>query len=262
MVELNPGYPGYRGFVTGLYGAGEAACLETLERLSPWFDRDQEDKLNARAARRLGLTGDASTWVWENWLAIEVERGSGPVCYLKAYAQMAAGVPFERMLVAPDDARLRVGQIDSSGLIGRVAAEAGVPRWRLENVFHTDYQLRATAWAALGNVGYPQVDAVELESAIIQIAEEMDRLGGSIRLVAPLIQSQGGYAPVPATACPLDQIFLAWTAMSVHTMQVPGQVGTAMLNVFEQHITGWQSALATGSTLTLREYLIENEALP
>jgi hypothetical protein len=111
-------------------------------------------------------------------------------------------------------------------------------------------------------VGYPQVDSVELESAISQIAEDMDRLGGSVRLVAPLIRSQGGYAPVPATACPQDQIFLARTAMSVDTMQVPGQAGTAMLSVFEQHITGWQAALATGSTQTLREYLIENATLP
>src|SRR5690242_4498357 len=46
LVELQPGYPGYRGFVTGLAGRGEAACLEDLTRLDPRFDRAREDTEN------------------------------------------------------------------------------------------------------------------------------------------------------------------------------------------------------------------------
>lgn len=99
LVELAPGYPGYRGFVTGLFGPGEATCLEELQRRNPWFDRGQQDAENLAAAARLGLAGDPSHWVWENWLAIEAKRGLPLTCYIDAYRRMAAGESYVRTVL-------------------------------------------------------------------------------------------------------------------------------------------------------------------
>jgi hypothetical protein len=259
LVELHPGYPGYRGFITGLYGSGEGACLEELERLYPWFDRSVEDAENMAAAVRLGLAGGASTWVWENWLAIEDERGLSPTCYMEAFKQLAAGVSYRRIPIAPDDARLLVGTLGSSELIGRSAAEAGMAKWKLEEMFLTDYDLRAIAWGASGS---RHNDAIELKTAIDQYVTWLgspDRGYPDTSGLQKLITTQGGYAPVPASACPDDQIFLAGiTAEASYYAVIPPQIASALLGQFEVLVTQWLGERATGSTQSLRRFLKAN----
>ena len=110
-----------------LSGPGEAACLEELERLYPWFDREHEDAENAAAASRLGLTGDASDWVWENWLAIEDAPGyRSRATWMPTDACITAS-RFLPLPVAEDDLRMRLGTIGSTELLSRTAATSGVP---------------------------------------------------------------------------------------------------------------------------------------
>lgn len=252
LVELRPGYPGYRGFVTGLYGAGEATCLEDLRQLYPWFDQDKEDAENFAAAARLDLAGVPSTWVWENWLAIEETRGFPLTCYLSAYQLIVQGEPFTRASVAENDVRLLVGNIDSRELLGRVAATANVPLWSLENVFPTDYHLRAMAWATSGK---RQINAEELLMAFDSIALMFNTPGQGGPVISSLVQTQGGYVPVPGRACPDDQVFLARITISADQWAYPA---FGLLGNFDVNTGLWRAEIAQGSTQPLRRFLREN----
>lgn len=78
LVELYPGYPGYIGYVMSVDGVGDHACLEDLEDEDRSFDRKAEDDANLKAARSLSINGGSELWTWENWMAIEAERGMVP----------------------------------------------------------------------------------------------------------------------------------------------------------------------------------------
>lgn len=249
LVELRPGYPGYRGFVTGLYGAGEVACLEELTTLYPWFDQATEDAENAAAAARLGLAGDPSVWVWENWLAIEAERGLAPACYLAAFQQMTAG-GFTPAPIGEGDSRLLIGAIGGQEFVWRVAGQAG-------GRFADDYLLRAVGWAYSGLVHPTAWDILAGAEAAVQA---MTTPGGGMPYIIERVRLQGGYAPVPASACPEDQIFLAAVTMQTLVLSDSGPVGAAFLNAFDSEALNWMAAIATGSTNSFREHLIEHFA--
>jgi hypothetical protein len=204
VVELYPGYPGYRGFVAGLAGPGEVACLEHLQRDFPWFDRDREDQENAAAAVRLGLAGGPKEWVWENWLAIEAERGLPLTCYLCAREQFAAGASFQAAPVDPNDIRLLVGSFGSSELLYRIAGRYGIELWEMDFYAENDYQLRAVAWIA----NAPRhINAWELQSTYDMLGAAIAAgQGGAWRVIGTALD-QGGYALTPANAAIEDQPF-------------------------------------------------------
>lgn len=87
IIELYPGYPGYRGAVAGLIGRSDTACFESLQSQYPSFDRESEDAANLEIAQQLGVTGSFSEWPWETWAVIGVIRGRGAdpnllnICY-------------------------------------------------------------------------------------------------------------------------------------------------------------------------------------
>lgn len=51
LVELNQGYPSYRGLVAGLVGHAETACLKDLEASDPTFSKSEQDQENDRVCR-------------------------------------------------------------------------------------------------------------------------------------------------------------------------------------------------------------------
>lgn len=81
VVELYPGYPGYRGVVAGLIGRSDTACLEDLSSKYPKFSRESEDAINREVAEQLGVNGSFETWTWETWAAVGNTRGLDPICY-------------------------------------------------------------------------------------------------------------------------------------------------------------------------------------
>jgi len=253
LVELQPGYPGYRGFVTGLYGPGEAACLEELERLFPWFDYVQENAKNAAAAKRLGLAGGPKDWVWENWLAIEAERGLQPTCYVCAYEQMASGIPFQRAQVDSDDARMRVGVMGSNELLSRIAATRNGDSSLLGLSFATDYDLRAAA-SAFNTRHY--TNASELLTAYDSLTAILAS-GKLLCPIFPLAVSQGGYAPTPPQAAIKDQVFLLTTAMDVDRRMMPTVLSDAWKKQYDRAVNIWASERAQGSKQGLGQFLSE-----
>ena len=171
LVELAPGYPGYRGFVSGLFGPVQPPVLKNYNAVILGSIEAQQDAENLAAAARLGLAGDPSQWVWENWLAIEAKRGLPLTCYIDAYRRMAAGEPYVRAVLDEFDVRVLVRSIDSNDLLGRTAERLDIPNYALQRTFQTDYYLRATAWSA---TGLAHANAPEILVAIDPLIEWMN----------------------------------------------------------------------------------------
>ena len=250
LVELEPGYPGYRGLVTGLSpkygGLGDWDCLETLERDHPQFGRSREDRENSEAAEELGIDGDPSVWLWENWMAIEAYRGLPTHCY--------ACLMFDDT-VAPINAALTQDWTDprvTVGFVGsRTAIETYLPAAVQRNNFDDNYQLRAHAFFRAG----PFANALD----IIAVFESManDSWSENWYAVKPdrRIFSNGGYSWVSEKAYPDDQVFGASYALSGATWQTPPYLESIYLPAFDNLVLNWQSELLTGSTESLADYL-------
>lgn len=143
-VELYPGYPGYQGYVTGVDGIGDHACLNDLKAASPSFDRSREDAANLAAADRIGLHGGPGDWTWENWMAIEGERGLPPTCYFCAFAGADTRPEPMGTSVDPDDPRLVLGTYGTTVAVNRYVTEYHNPS--LTNLIPYDHVLRAMAY--------------------------------------------------------------------------------------------------------------------
>jgi hypothetical protein len=257
LVELRPGYPGYRGIVAGLIGPSEAACLEQLQREFPWFDRGYEDAENEAAARRLELTGGPEIWVWENWLAIESERGVPVTCYMCARELISAGVRYLAVPADRNDVRLQVGSFDSSELLFRVAARNDMETWEINFLATTDYELRARAWT--GSPGR-QLNAIELLSSYDKIAKAFMGQSGNFEPYAqPLWVAidQGGYAPSTADTSFDDQVFLLSTALNAQAIGMNPGIVDAMRMRFDAVMRTWASERMKGDNTSLAEYLQE-----
>jgi hypothetical protein len=255
LIELYPGYPGYRGFVAGLAGPGEVACLEQLQRDFPWFDRDREDQENAAAAVRLGLAGGPKDWVWENWLAIEAERGLPLTCYICAREQFAAGASFQAAPVNPNDVRLLVGSFGSSELLYRLAGRYSIEMWQMDYYVTNDYQLRAVAWIA----NAPRhINAQELQSTYEVIGAAIAAGQVTWWQVMGIALDQGGYAPTPSHAAIKDQVFLLTTALEAQALGINPLSARSLWARFNAFVTEWISERGTGSMQGLGEYIREH----
>ncbi len=146
LVELYPGYPGYQGFVTGVDGVGDYACLEDLESADATFSKSRQDRLNREAAEELDITGSMDVWTWENWLAIEAERGLTPTCYYCAFAAAEARPEPRDVPRDPSDPRLLAGRFGETTINQRYFEERDmISRFAYQ---WEDYQLRALAGLA------------------------------------------------------------------------------------------------------------------
>lgn len=206
-VELYPGYLGYRGYVTGLDGVGDQACLADLEAADPGFDRASEDAENQAAASRIGLAGVPGMWTWENWMAVEAERGLPPTCYScaifsAAEREGAPGDPGD-----PGDPRLLVGGHRTTRALAWVAGELGVPVATVTAVLPDDHALRALV--GLLNPGR-HFNAAELLATYPAVVEDLVAPGLYLdpEPLKRALLDQGGYAPTSAAAADDDQVFM------------------------------------------------------
>lgn len=260
LVELRPGYPGYQGFITGVQGIGDHACLEDLERDFPRFSKRSEDKVNRRAARELGVAGSPDEWTWENWLAIEGKRGPISTCYVCALLNQGRRPQPSNTDVDRDDPRLISGRIGSTWLMTYVRDTYGAPAW-LTPV--DDYSFRALVILIYGepHLNAPQLlDAYDLYGE--QWVTESMKPGGRFlnsEWVWNQVLDRGGYFAIPNNASPDDQIFAVTVGLyAVWAIgATPDSIMATRVSLLQDNVTEWKIAVFTGqSDLSLGDYLI------
>lgn len=251
LVELYPGYPGYQGYVTGVDGVGDHACLRDLEARDPFFSRTDEDRENRAAGRRLGLAGDFDTWTWENWLAVEAERGMMPTCYACLIATADQRPEPRNTPVQRDDPRLLLGEFGADTVYRRYAAEHGIG---LRGTTVGDYQLRAIAGSS--NSGR-HLNAIQLLEAYEAILDGWFTAGQFLNpeyLMCEL-SKQGGYFPIPENAAPEDQMFAVFLGVYSLELVVPPEFYRGYAEWFETLMRGWQLEIAQGGQQSFAKYL-------
>jgi hypothetical protein len=256
LVELRPGYPGYRGFVTGVDGIGDHECLEDLEDEDAGFSKRREDRENRQAAENLDLDGSPDEWTWENWLAIESERGLTPTCYSCAFAEADSRPEPRRTGVESGDPRLRCGAFGeatyAAGWLRQngYAMISGVADWG-------DYELRATAWLSSRK---SHLNAEELMEIYDLLLEETIKPAGEAnspdaRAMWDRLVEQGSYFEIADDLWTEDQVFLFYVGL-FGLGRFTGQRNLEILyNLTQQAEFNWYTEGI--DTMTFSEYLQE-----
>lgn len=217
LVELNPGYPGYRGMITGLKGVGDHQCKESLKRMDPEFDIEEQNRQNLSAARRLGISGSSMDWTWENWMTIEVERGLVPQCYACLIFDPGAYPATNGATVNRSDPRLIIGMLSGDFLERHVLGGGNITGAR-EGVF----------WRVQAAFLYPDdnLNAQETLDAATWLIEQWRTAGGRTLRTSSAweeFERKGGYVNLTGKEHPQDQYFQAAAAifMFTETMFMP-----------------------------------------
>jgi hypothetical protein len=263
LVELHPGYPLYRGYVTGVDGPGDNACLQVLEANHPGFDRAAEDAANAAAAGRLGLAGEPEDWIWENWMAVEAERGLPPTCYSCAIFNAGSHTgPPGPSPVPPDDPRLVIGGYGTTRALDWIAAQRGVSSPYLGNLFPFDHNLRALVWMANPGAQWNAAQVLEGGSAVV---EAVSTPGSGYYDPAALLDNllgQGGYAPTAATASPEDQVFMVGVGVETLSRFAADPYANLLMGQFNRAVTGWRlETMRNPAAPSFAQWLRETGAL-
>ncbi len=241
LVELYPGYPGYIGYVTGVDGIGDHASLEDLEDQDRSFDRKAEDDANLKAARSLSINGGPELWTWENWMAIEAERGMVPTCYICLYDENNLRSSPTNTDVSPNDPRLLLGSFIGFDL------ESVVSNGRVSSNEYENFFFRSIANAS--NVGI-YLNAEEVLDQANAFWTNYNSRGG-----APtdwgslwcLTLFQGGYAPTPASASANDQVWLVmamyWTFanLGLNPYASEAVLATDFSPLINEWVNDWES---------------------
>jgi hypothetical protein len=255
LVELYPGYPGYRGNITGVMphwgGIGDYECLQTLEQVDPTFDRAQEDQANTQVARAIGVNGTFEDWTWENWMLIEDGRGLPMSCYTCLMYDTTSSPLNPDVRPAIDDPRILLGFPGERTATDRISQEL-----LGENLLsdQDDYEIRAEAYFQLG----ASANAPELLAGMIDRISEARRPGApyyTYQDATDVILSRGGYTVTSETMSPDDQVFSAYYAFFVGIKYVDPLVSDSYINNFTAVLDGWRLSGFRGS---LRDYLQEN----
>jgi hypothetical protein len=257
LVELYPGYPGYRGYVTGIDGPGEVACLDNLLAANPSFDKAAEDAANLAAAQAIGLGGTPKDWTWENWMAVEAERGLPRICYSCLFRDPGPQEGGQRAAWDPADPRLQLGGYGTSQAIAGALSRVGVePGGNTEALFQrildpndeddlgADHVLRALMGAAWPG----HHTALEMLSAYDDLFAELMKNGTYIN-IDPLWKSmlaQGGYAPTPPGADIEDQLYMIRTGMEARCAGMPEDFCETELSLYDRFES--QFLVEVGST--------------
>ena len=252
LVELYPGYPGYRGNITGVMphwnGLGDYECLETLDGSNAAFDRAREDRANRDAAEALGINGPMDLWTWENWMQIEAERGMVPSCYTCLMLDTSTEPYRTDVDMQPGDLRLL------TGLSGRTQAIHGL--WNssgagsgalgsIERIYNSDdYGLRAHAYLS----GGPSMNAEELYREMEQVYQDWWDFDRDINVrftevMDTAIWDLGGYTWVPDNAAPMDQGFLMTYAISVALIGLSSEMHERYWYELDQTLSRWDGSV-------------------
>jgi len=182
------------------------------------------DAANLTAAQAIGLTGTPKVWTWENWMAIEAERGLLPTCYSCLFQDVDPSPVRERAAWDPSDPRLQMGGYGASEALTRAAATAGLELNMaafFKEAFGADHALRAfvgETWP--GHHTAPEMIGA-YDALFAQYAEPDVDFFDPGQMWQTML-TQGGYAPTPPTAHIEDQLYMIRTG--VEGMCAPGSI--------------------------------------
>lgn len=236
MVELYPGYPMYRGVLTGMLahwgGLGDWECLETLEQMDQRFDMHAEDQANLEAAQYLGINGQPEDWLWENWMQIEAVRGLPAQCY--SCVLTSTGIVPLTTTIQPDarDPRILAGFWSGS----------------------ESYVYRAMAFIHGWDNILNAPELVEMYGAIVAKDSQPGGTYLTIDGARGYALLTGGYTLVPESVSPQDQEFLMYQAFWAPSPYTPAIFLDAELSMLTRGITDWRNY---GDGMPLREYMEE-----
>jgi hypothetical protein len=255
IVELYPGYPGYRGNVTGVMphwgGQGDYACLELLEDQDPDFSRRREDRANNRAARNLGIDGGFEDWTWENWLQIELERGFRPACYSCLILDASTSPLESDHRPDRDDPRLLLGFFGTTTARDRLYEEVTGFSPDGGHPVRDDFQLRAAGYFYAGE----NANAEELLDAMGERVLVWANPGGSFYSLEQVFDQMidvGGYVPTTDEVAPSDQLFIMAFTLEVGLGGIGSSHHQRYRSQFLEHAENWE---ATGCRESFKEYL-------
>jgi hypothetical protein len=252
LVELQPGYPGYRGYVTGVDGVGDFACLSDLMEDNPSFSRSEENRANRAAARSLGINGGPTAWTWENWMAIEAERGLPPTCYSCLFDPDNLRAEPTIHNVDPDDARLNIGGPFGSSVWYQLQSKLGVSSFPPV----TNYYFRALAYSLEPGTYWNAIELLGIYETIYQVVF-LENGNPEIETLWCFALSQGGYAPTPRNANMSDQEFML--SVPLYLILIPWLnrfSAEAATNTFEGTVQQWRLDILQGrTTASLATYL-------
>lgn len=253
-VEVFPGYPMYRGYITGVNGAGDIVCAEELAAAG--FSRSDMIATLADAGASLGISGYLSDWTWENWMAVEAASGLPVTCF--PCLMPPNQLPREPVnpLIHVYDPRLAFGEPDDTAKVLAIAADHGIDLAAMKRRFPSNQHLRAFAQLAVDGQGY--LNAPELAAVYDLIGEIL--ASGSQTLPGydelwPIALARGGYAPTPASA-PIDvQRYMMDWALEVSTWSVSPVFEEGIWNNYRLNVDAWMAERWQGSEVSLGEWL-------
>ena len=245
LVELYLGYPGYRGYVAGIDGPGEVACLADLIAADPGFDRAAEDAANLAAARAIGLSGTPKDWTWENWMAIEAERGLPPICYSCLFRDPGPQEGGQKAAWDPADPRLQMGGYGTTQAIAAAIARTGAePGGNIEGFFQSmldpddeddlgaDHVLRALVGATWpGHHTAPEM--LSAYDEVFAILMDMETQITYDHIWESML-AQGGYAPTPPGVDIEDQLYMIRTGMEAWCAGTTPDICETELSLYDE----------------------------
>jgi hypothetical protein len=266
LVELYPGYPGYRGYVTGIDGPGEVACLDDLIAANPRFDKPTEDAANQVAAQSIGLTGSPTDWTWENWMAIEAERGLVPTCYSCLFQDLDPPPSRKSAEWDSTDPRLQMGGYGTSDALFSAVTRAGLELNMVafyedkfdpddQDALGPDHVLRAV----IGLQWQGHHTAPEMLDAYDQLFAFLSEPGLQfIDVSGETVLAQGGYAPTPPTAHIEDQVYMIRMSAEAMCAAMPEDTCTAWLGQYDAvEVAFLNEVLRSGPDVSYAEWIRE-----
>lgn len=266
LVELFPGYPKYRGNITGVMphwnGLGDYECLHILEQEFPQLDRAREDRANQQAADALGVNGPMNLWTWENWMLIEAERGMVPSCYTCLMLDTSTMPLRANVYPDPDDYRILTGLFGQTTSLTAIASAIGhnSPMGTdqiLRFYDYDDYVLRAVAYL----MGEPTLNARELYTQMQGWADAPFRDAGPVgdifsidprKVLSMALWERGGYTVVPDNAAPSDQTTMMAFPIAISAKYWPSSSAESMWALFDETVRRW---LASGPSIPLDSFM-------
>ena len=261
LIPLYPGYPGFRGYLPDTVGQLEWLCPDELDRLNPRFYRRTEDRRSRGAAEALGIAGVKEDWTWENWMAIEAERGLPSTCFACAIFNPPAFSLREPpgRVDRSSDPRYLISSLAEKNIALRWADSIGGNTASILNSAPTDLQIKALSGLTAAGDYLTAQEVVNLSEELLALLfgiEEGPVFRFDTGKACRNLFDQHGYAPTPEDASVDDQIFTMVAGFHGISFLLPTNTANIHQSMLSRLIQDWQmEVMSEVRTPSLGEWL-------